>query len=118
MTKNVQFGVISDSMQFLIPEGAETMFLPEINSSPFDDPDGFKADLDRQNWFWTKLLGEHPSAVQYSNGRITTILSHGASGYRLSTFDKRGPLSHHAVSSLDDLLRETASWHGDIAVMY
>lgn len=118
MTDDVQFGVISDSLQFLIPEGAETMLLPEINSSPFDDPGGFKADIDRQNWFWAKLLGEHPSAVQYSNGRITTILSCCASGYRLSTFDKRGPLGHHDVSSLDDLLRETAGWHGEIAVMY
>lgn len=32
--------------------------------------------------------------------------------------DKRGPLGHHDVSSLDDLLRETAGWHGEIAVMY
>ena len=95
-----------------------TMLLPEINSSPFDDLGGFKADIDRQNWFWAKLLGEHPSAVQYSNGRITTILSCCASGYRLSTFDKRGPLGHHDASSLDDLLRETAGWHGEIAVMY
>ena len=118
MTDDVQFGVISDSLQFLISEGAETMFLPEINSSPFDDPDGFKADLDRQNWFWRKLLNEHPAAVQYSAGRTVTILSRCAGSYRFSVFDQRGPLSHHDISSLNDLLRETAGWSGEIEVLY
>lgn len=118
MTDDVQFGVISDSLQFLIPEGAETMLLPEISSSPFDDPDGFKADLDRNEWFWRKLLNEHPAAVQYSAGRTVTILSQCAGSYRFSVFDKRGPLSHHDVSSLDDLLRETAGWSGEIEVLY
>lgn len=117
MTENVQVGVISDSLQFLIPEGAETMLLPEITSSPFDDPDGFKADLARQNWFWAKLLGEHPSAVQYSSGALTSVLSQFGGAYRLSVFDNRGPLSHREVRSPEELLRETQNWHGEIEVL-
>jgi hypothetical protein len=118
MTDDIKFGIVSDHLEFLIPKEAETMLLPEFKSDPFDDPEGFKADLDRNEWFWRKLLNEHPAAVQYSAGRTVTILSQCAGSYRFSVFDKRGPLSHHDVSSLDDLLRETAGWSDEIAVLY
>lgn len=118
MTDNIQFGLVTDHLEFLIPDEAETMLLPEFKSDPFDDPEGFKADLDRNEWFWRKLLGEHPAAVQYSAGRTVTILSQCTGSYRFSVFDQRGPLSHHGISSLNDLLRETAGWSGEIAVMY
>lgn len=117
MTDNIQFGLVTDHLEFLIPKEAETMLLPEFKSDPFDDPEGFKADLARQNWFWAKLLGEHPSAVQYSSGALTSVLSQFGGAYRLSVFDNRGPLSHREVRSPEELLRETQNWHGEIEVL-
>ncbi len=111
------FGVIADNLQFIVPAEAETMLLPEQNADPFKDPDGFKADLTRQNWFWAKLLGEHPSAVQYSSGALTSVLSQFGGAYRLSVFDNRGPLSHREVHSPAELLRETQNWRGEIEVL-
>lgn len=117
MTDNIQFGLVTDHLEFLIPDEAETMLLPEFKADPFDDPEGFKADLDRNEWFWRKLLSEHPTAVQYSAGRTVTILSQCAGSYRFSVFDKRGPLSHREVRSPEELLCETQNWHGEIEVL-
>lgn len=118
MTDDVKFGVIADSLQFLIPEEAEIMLLPELSSDPFKDSEGFRSEMENQKWFWGKLMEESPTAVQYSNGPLTTIISRLHSGYRLSVFDQRGPLSHHDISSLDDLLRETSGWSGEMAILY
>lgn len=118
MTDEVKLGVIADDLQFMIPEEAEIMLLPASSANPFKDPEGFKAEMENQKWFWRKLMEENPAAVQYSNGSLTTILSRLHSGYRLSVFDKRGPISHHDVSSLDDLLRETSGWKGEMAVLF
>ena len=114
----VKFGVIADSLQFLVPEEAEIMLLPELSSDPFKDPEGFHSEMEFQKWFWGKLMEEGPTAAQYSSGALTTILSRFQSGYRLSVFDRHGPLSHHDISSLDDLLRETSGWSGEMAILY
>ena len=118
MTDDVKFGVIADSLQFLVPEEAEIMLLPELSSDPFKDPEGFHSEMEFQKWFWGKLMEEGPTAAQYSSGALTTILSRFHSGYRLSVFDRHGPLSHHDISSLDDLLRETSGWSGEMAILY
>lgn len=118
MTDDVKFGVIADSLQFLVPEEAEIMLLPESSSDPFKDPEGFISEMENQKSFWKNLMEERPAAVQYSSGGLTTILSRFHSGYRLSVFDQRGPLSHHDVSSQDDLLRESSGWKGKIAVLF
>ena len=117
MTDDIKFGIVSDHLEFLIPKEAETMLLPEFKSDPFDDPEGFKADLDRNEWFWRKLMSEHPAAVQYSSGALTSVLSQFGGAYRLSVFDNRGPLSHREVRSPEELLRETQNWHGEIEVL-
>lgn len=112
-------GVIGKNLQYIVPEEVETILLPEKNADPFTDPDGFMADLKLTEWFWKKLWGEKPLAVQYANGGSTTVISQWNDGasYRVSVFDNRGPMSHREVTTPEELLRETQNWHGEIEVL-
>lgn len=42
-----QCGVICENLQCILPDGCETILLPEHNADPFCDPDGFIADMKR-----------------------------------------------------------------------
>lgn len=112
-------GVICENLQCILPDDCETILLPERNADPFRDPDGFTADLKRVEWFWRKLWCEKPMAAQYTHGGCTTVISQWDDGasYRISVFDKCGPLSHREVHSPAELLRETQNWHGEIEVL-
>lgn len=81
-----QCGVICENLQCILPDGCETILLPEHNADPFCDPDGFIADMKRVAWFWRKLWCEKPMAAQYINGGCTTVISQWNDGasYRVS----------------------------------
>lgn len=117
MIGTVQNGVIADNLAFIIPPEAHIIALPVQSADPFRDPDGFIADQARTAAFWKALMDTKPTVVQYSSGALTSVLSQYDGAYRLSVFDKRGPLSHREIGALDDLMREVVHWHGTIAVM-